>query len=226
LVDGGFAFDIPAGSTSTTVTATVGGAPVIRTFTFPAVSAATDVGDLYIGPEEVTVTGRVSDAGTGGGLAGATVKMAGRSAVSGADGRFSIPLVAYASSASAVFLGLQGEASQSGYFASFFSPGGLPVGGTVDVGSVALSSAGGDDPPPPPSNIRISVGPDGAGAVVELRSGSTIIRTGVASGSGAASFWAPVGTYTVRAVKGARTGTSPASVTSVNLPVSVNVVLS
>lgn len=224
--DGGFALDVPSGASSLTVSTTVAGTPIIRTFTFPAASASVDLGDLYIGPEEVRVTGKVVSSSTAASVAGASVSLAGRRATSGADGSFSITLVAYSSASQAVFLGLQGEASASGFFAGFFSPPSGAVGGVVSVGNVALVPTGGDSPPPLPSNLTVTCTPSGSGATVEVLSGATVIRTMTADAAGKASFWVPVGSYTVRATKAAQTGSKPVTITSTNSQTSINVTLS
>lgn len=224
--DGTFQFDVVSGTTSVTVTFTPsGGVPIVRTFTFASVTIPTDIGDLYVGPEEVTLHGKVVDSSTGAALSGAKLTIAGRTATTDAAGDFSITNVAYDSSTLAVFLGLQGTVSRTGYFSQFFSPPSGPLGGVVEVGTLALIAEGGSTPPPAPFNIGGTVSPSGGGATVELLSGATVIRTVTADSAGKYQFWAPVGTYTVRAVKGAQNGTSPANLTSVNTPITVNVTL-
>lgn len=224
--DGGFTIDVPAGATSLTVSTTIGGAPIIRTFSFPAASASTDVGDLFIGPEEVSVTGRAVSSASGAGIAGARVTLGGRSATAGADGRFTIAGVAYSSTSLAVFLGLQGVASAATYFNGFFAPPASAVGGVVAVGDVALVPTGGITPPPLPANLNVTVAPSGAGALVEVLSVGVVIRTQTADASGKAGFWLPVGSYTVRAVKAAQSGSSPVTILTTNSQTSINVTLS
>lgn len=224
--DGTFQFDVSSGTSSVTVTFTPsGGAPIVRTFTFSAVITATDIGDLYVGPEEVTLHGKVVDSSTGAALSGAKLTIAGRTATTDGTGEFNITNVAYDSSTLAVFLGLQGTASRTGYFSQFFSPPGSALGGVVEVGTIALIAEGGITPPPAPFNISGTVSPSGGGSTVELLSGATVIRTVTADGTGKYQFWAPVGTYTVRATKAALTGSSPAVLTNVNTPITVNVTL-
>jgi hypothetical protein len=224
--DGGFALDVPSGATSVTVSTTVAGKAIIRTFTFPAASSSVDLGDLFIGPDEVSVSGRLVSSSTGSSIAGATVTLAGRRAVSAADGSFTIALVAYSSASQAVFLGLQGEASATGFFTGFFSPPAAAVGGVVAVGNISLVPTGGDAPPPLPYNLIVTCTPSGSGATVEVLSGATVIRTLTADSAGKATFWLPAGAYTVRAVKAAQTGSSPVTITSTNSQTSINVTLS
>lgn len=224
--DGGFNLDVPAGATSLTVSTTVSGVPIIRTFAFPAAAASTDLGDLFIGPEEVSVTGRAVSSASGAGIGGAKVTLGGRSATAGADGRFTVAGVAYSSTSQAVFLGLQGVASATGYFSGFFAPPTGAVGGVVAVGDVPLVPTGGITPPPLPTNLTVTVTPAGAGSAVEVLSGVVVIRTQTADASGKAYFWLPAGSYSVRAAKGAQTGSSPVTITTTTSQTSINVTLS
>lgn len=230
VTDGSFQLQAAQGSTTITVTYADGGggAPVVRTFTVPPITSSVDLGDFYIGPETVTITGRLVSNADGSPIAGGAVSIAGITGVSAADGTFSLPGVAYSSSTLAVFLGLQGEASATGFFTGFFSPPGPEVGGIVNVGDVALTPQGSDDPPPLPFNIQGTVLPvtNGAGATVELLSGGNVIRTTTADGAGKFFLWAPVGTYTVRATNGALTGQANVTVVNVNGKVTVNVSIS
>lgn len=227
--DGFFEIGAPAGTTQITVTYAAGGTaqPIVRTFTFPAITSDLDLGDLYIGPEVVTIAGTVVDAGTNAPLADALVRIAGRSGTSGADGRFAVEGVAYSSSSQAVFFGLQGRVSRAGYFDRLFSPTSTPVGGVVEVGTIALSPDTGNEPPPLPFNISGNVLPaqQGAGATVELISGSEVIRVFIADSTGRFQFWAPAGAYTVRATQGAMTGTANVSLATPSEQKTVNVTI-
>ncbi len=225
-VDGGFNIDVPAGATSLTVTTTISGSPIIRTFTFPPVTASIDLGDLFIGPSEVSITGRVVDSTNGTGVPGASVSIAGRRAVSAANGAFTITQVAYSSASLSVFLGLQGTASGAAYFTGFFSPPAGAVGGVVDAGLISLVPTGGDSPPPLPANLTVNVSASGSGAVVEVLLAGTVIRSGIADSAGRVTFWLPAGTYTVRAAKAAQNGSSPVTITTPSSQTSVNVTLS
>src|SRR5688572_10897098 len=59
VVDGSFSLAVPPGTTSVLVDtqSSLG----VFTFTFPAASGTQDVGDLWVGPEKVTLSGRVLD---------------------------------------------------------------------------------------------------------------------------------------------------------------------
>ncbi len=227
VADGSFQLNANAGTTSITVTyaASGGSPPVVRTFTFPAATANVDLGDLYIGPAVVTVTGRIVDSQTGAAVPGAAVSMGGIQRVSDASGNFSLPGVAYSNAGLAVFLGLQGQITKTGYFSQFFSPPGAATGGVVNCGTIQVTPEGSTTPPPLPFNIQGAASPvaTGAGSNVQLLSGASVIRTVTADSQGRYTFWAPVGTYTIRATKGAQIANGNVQVTAVNTVVTANV---
>ncbi len=228
IIDGSFVLSVPVGATSVTVSYSDGGAPVVFTFNFAPASGTVDLGDLYIGPETVTVHGTVTDAANDLPVAGATVKLAGRTAITAANGEFNLLSVAYSSGQSAAFGDLVGEITKALYVTRQFSPPTVAVGGVVEVGTLQISPESLDEPPPFPANITGTVLPvnDGAGALVELLDGLTVIRTTTADGSGQFKLWAGVGTYTVRATNGPKTGTAPVTVTATNVQEVVNVTIS
>ena len=156
-----------------------------------------------------------------------SVTMAGRRTTSDSAGRFAILQVAYSSNNLSVFLGLQGVASAAGFFTQNFSPPSGAVGGTVDVGDIQMVPEAGTTPPPLPFNLTGLVTPIGlgAGSLVEVLSGATVIRTGTADVQGRYQFWVPVGSYTVRATQGGSIGSSPANVVNVNQTVTANVTI-
>ncbi len=218
-LDGSFQLSVPTGSAQAQVTYAPNlGAPVVRTFDFPAVGANTDLGDLFIGPEQVTVTGRVIDSTSLEPVSSALVQIAGLRAVTNSSGQFSVPNVAYSSSALAVFLGLQGSVTRTGYFAQFFSPPGAAIGGVVEIGDIAATPEGSTTPPPLPTNLTVVVRPiaAGAGAQVVVRQGGLVIRQGVADSSGRAVFWLPAGAFDVSAAAGAQSGAQTVEITSPN----------
>jgi hypothetical protein len=229
-IDGSFQLTVPSGSTSASVTyaASSTAPPIVRTFGFPGIGQNTDLGDLFIGPEQATVSGRAVDSTSGSPLGSAIVRIAGLSAATGSDGRFSIPGVAYSSSALAVFLGLQGSAERTGYFTQFFSPPGAAIAGQVEVGDVALTPEGATTPPPLPFNLTVLCRPIsvGAGSRIEVRQNGSLIRQGVADSTGRAVFWLPGGTYRVSAVQGAQTGTEDAALSSAHEQVQIQIDLS
>ena len=226
LIDGSFTLTAAVGETSVTVSYSNGGPPIVFTFSFPPASGTVDLGDVYIGPEKVTVHGTVKDASDDSLLPGALVKLAGRSATTDANGEFNLLNVAYSSSNSAAFGDLIGEVSKPLYVTRQFNPPTVAIGGVVEVGSLLISPESQDQPPPFPANVTGTVLPVnfGAGSTVQLLQGVTVIRTTTADGSGQFGFFAGVGTYTVHAFDGSgHDGTAGVTVTSQNVQVVVNV---
>lgn len=185
----------------------------VFTFGQTALSGATtDVGDLFVGPEKVSVTGTVRDAGSGAGLANVALDLGGRRAVSNSDGTFAIPDVAYSSASTAGFLGLVGNARRDGYVGvQFTANNNLPSGGnggTVAIGDILLSANSDPSPPSLPFTIfgTVSPGTLAPGAIVHLvnSSGVEVRRFTVGSDSQYRFFVAP-GAYTLTAESGART---------------------
>ncbi len=225
--DGYFSLTVPAGATSLTVTyaPTSTSTPIVRTFTFPAAATDRDLGEIYIGPDEVIVTGILRDSATNSPVSGGNITIAGRAGTSAADGRFSVPNVAYSGSTLSVFLGLQGRVTATGYFTSFFNPPSAAVGGVVDVGTVLMTSQGSGTPPPIPSNVNGTATPNAAGATIQVLQGPSVIRTTTVDGLGQFKLWLPAGTYTVQATLGSRSGSTPLTISDVQQIVNVNVTL-
>ncbi|MCW5937327.1 MAG: hypothetical protein KIT11_08480 [Fimbriimonadaceae bacterium] len=227
-IDGYFEVSAPRGVSSVSVTYTPpGGSAIVRTFNFPPATATTDLGDLYVGPTTVTVRGVVVNASTNAAVAGATVTIGGQRGTSDSSGAFSVPGVAYSANGLAVFLGLEGRVTANGFFARSFSPPSGPSGNIVQVGSVALTPQGSGTPPPPPHNVQGRVLPanEGGQAVVRALVGSSVVRTARADANGNFSLWLPVGSYTIRATKGTKTGETTLQVASTNVVKTVDVTL-
>ena len=224
VLDGFFELTAPAGSTTATVTyVPSGGTSVVRTFNFAGVSGTVDLGDLYIGPQVVTLKGKVTDASTDAPVAGATVRIAGRSTVSDSQGQFSVANVAYSTANPAVCLGLEGSATAPNYFARQFSPTSLATGGVVQIDVVSLVPFGSGDPPPPPFDVRGTVSPGGDGATVTAEVGQSVLRRVTADSNGQFKLWLPKGTFTIRAKKGSQTGQTSVTVTSLTQIKVINV---
>lgn len=228
ILDGFFQFDADAGVTTLTVTyVPTGGSAIVRTFTIPAGSGSLDLGDLYIGPQVVTLNGRVVDVSTNKAISGATVSIAGRTAKTNSSGNFSIANVAYSATNPAVFLGLEGTVNAPGYFARSFNPPTLATGGIVQVGTISLTPEGSDDPPPPPFDVQGTVTPasQGANAIVVAKQGASVLRRTTADSNGRFTLWLPTGTYTIEATSGSQKGTATVTVTDTNVIKNVNVPL-
>ena len=229
-IDGFFLLTVPQGTSSATVSFTPAGSstPVVMTFVFAPAVGTVDLGDLYIGPDEVTVHGTVTDASDGSPVQGATVKLAGRTATTDFVGEFNLLQVAYSVASPAAFGDLIGEASKTTFVTRQFNPPVTAIGGVVEVGTIVISPESLTTPPPFPSNLTGTVlpSPDGAGATVEILDGATVIRTTTADGQGQYAVWLPVGVFTVRATAGVKTGTATATMTSTNVQKVVNVTVS
>lgn len=228
VLDGFFELQADTGVTTVTITfVPTGGSAVVRTFTFPGLTSDTDLGDLYIGPQVVTLNGRVIDVSNNQPISGATVTIAGRSAKTNAAGNFSVANVAYSASNPAVFLGLEGTVTATGFFNRNFNPPTLATGGIVQVGTVSLTPEGSDDPPPPPYDVQGTVTPaaKGANATVVAKQGASVIRRATADLNGRFTLWLPVGTYTIEATSGSDKGTATITVTDTNVIKTINVSL-
>lgn len=217
--DGAFTMQVPAVTSELTVSysASAGSPPVTAVFNFDPVRprASIDLGELYIGPQTVTVRGTVVDAATQSPVAGAQVSLAGRRALTNTQGRFELLQVAYSEDSLAVFLGLQGLVAAAGFFDQPFSPPEGATAGIVEVGEVLVTSVSSEDPPPLPHNVEGVVSNGGHGAVIEALVGDSVVRTTVADGVGRYTMWLPAGTYTIRATKGTRVASA-----TVTLPTS------
>lgn len=207
IADGSFSINAPSGTTSLLVNTPGFG---VFTFSFPAASqTVSDIGDLWVGPEKVTVTGRLLDAGNNEPVALANVSFGGQHAVTDSNGQFAIGQVGYSTASPAGFLGLVGLVGKTGYFPNEFTSGGaLPSGGIANVGDVLLTPLSDTTPPPLPYNIWGVVGPvaQAPGAIVELTDTSgTVLRRVTLGSDGTYRFWMVPGSYRVRFNKGTLT---------------------
>lgn len=216
--DGSFTLEqIPNGTTSLTVD---NGVAPLWNFTIPAVNGTTDVGDLWVGPQRVTVTGTVRDAATNNPISGATVRFAGRVGTTNASGVFSLANVAYADSTQTAFWGIAGTAVATGYFLNEWSTApNTATAGVVTVGDVLLTPESDPTPPGPPYNIWGAVSAPGgaAGSVVRLKQGGTDVRLVNVGSDGRYRFFVSPGSYTIEASKGASNATPiPVTLTAQN----------
>ena len=198
LVDGSFVISAPMNSTSVIVnTGTLYGT---TTFTFPALLGTTDIGDLWVGPVQVVVSGQALDSSTGNPIANATVSYAGRNATTNASGNFSLIGIAYSNTTQAAFWGIVGTIRATGFYAQSFTTSGYTASsGIVSLPGIYLTPTNDPDPPPSPYTIhgRVLPTPGSAGTVVTLWSGSTPIRVFNVDTDGGYSFWVGPGSYTI-----------------------------
>jgi hypothetical protein len=214
--DGSFQFSVATGTTSATVDA---GALGAFTYTFPAASGVTDVGDLWVGPQKITVTGRVLDSTNNNGVEGATVSFAGQRGTTNAVGTFILHNVAYSSANQAAFWGIVGSATAPNYFKVDFTVSGkTPTGGTLTTDDIRMTPSSDDTPPNFPFTIwgKISPSANATGTIVTLKQAGTAVRVYNVGGDGAYYFWVVPGTYTIEAQKGALAANDTATLTQTN----------
>ena len=206
--DGSFSVKAPNGATSLTVIPNqTGWSSGNFSFTFPAAQDTTAVGDLWVGPEKVTVTGRVLNSTNNVAIAGAAVSFGGILGTTDANGVFTLANVAYSSTTQTAFWGILGTARASGFFKTDFSAApNVSVAGVVNVGDVLLTPSNDPNPPGTPYNVWGKVLPIGGsqGTVVTLKSGGTDVRIFNVAADGFYYFWITPGTYTVTFQKGAQ----------------------
>lgn len=204
-VDGSFSASGPSGSTSITVdTITFG----VKIYTVPAVFGTAAVGDLWFGPQETTLKGRVVSATDGSLVPGATVSFAGRIGTTDANGVFQLPNVAYSTSDQSVFWGIVGTIRKTGYVtASFTASPFTDSGGITDIGDQLITSVTDPNPPGQPYNIygKVLVAGGPSGAIVTLKQSGTPVRIVNVGSDGRYFFWIVPGTYTISYQKGALT---------------------
>lgn len=213
VADGSFTVGANSGTASLTVLAPSSLGFPIFDFVFPAqTQAVSDVGDLWVGPQKVTLRGTIRNASNSLGIGGAKIAFAGQNGVTASDGTFNIPNVAYSSANTGSFLGLVGQVSATNFFSNEFTTNGnLAVSGVVDVGDVLMTPLDSDTPPGLPFNIWGIISPSGSanGTVVTLKdTGGAIVRRFTVGTSARYQFWVDAGSYRIEFQNG--TLTAPA----------------
>ncbi len=226
--DGSFSLSASNGTTSLLIDTLSLGFGAF-TYNFPAANGVTDVGDLWIGPEKVTVTGTVRNASTNNPISGAQVAFAGRTATTDANGNFSLANVAYSSETQTAFWGILGTAKATGFLKTDWSTQPHTASsGVVAVGDILMTPVSDPNPPPPPYNIwGIVSAPGGAtGSIIRLKQGGVDVRVFNVGGDGKYFFFVNPGTYTVVGEKGASTSTPQiVNLTAPNQVIQVNVTI-
>lgn len=211
VVDGSFLIFGAKNETSLIVNAPSALSYPSFTYTFaPLTQNVNDVGDLWVGPEKVQVTGTVQNASNNAGVPGASVTFAGQRAITDASGNFTVTQVAYSSANTSSFLGLIGRVEATGFLANEFSTGGnTATGGVVNIGTILVSPIDSSDPPPLPYNIWGLITPSASapGTIVKLKLGGTEVRRFTVGVNARYQFWVPAGSYTLEFSNG--TLTSP-----------------
>jgi hypothetical protein len=217
LQDGSFQLPAPTGSSSLTVDPL--NAWGVFTFATVALSGTTDVGDLWVGPQRVTLRGRVLNSTNLQPVAGAQVTFAGRRGTTDAQGRFALTQVAYSNQTQTAFWGIVGSVRAAGFFRTDFtaSPN-TAIQGTVTVNDILITPTSDTEPPPPPFNVWGRVGPsaDAPGTLVTLKQNGTAVRIYNVGSDTSYYFWVEPGTYTIEFVKGNLTAQSSVTLTAPN----------
>lgn len=201
---GTFRLTVPSGATQVTIDSRSDSGTWTYTFA-PATSATTDVGDLYIGPSRVAVTGVVKSAVDDTPIAGATVAFAGRSGTTNAAGRFNLAEVAYYAPDLNGFWGIEGTVRASGYFVSTFTAEpSVATDALVTLDDLLLIPTSDTTPPDVPYNVwgRVSPSAQAAGTVVTVFEGGSSVRSFTVGTNGLYWFWLTPGSYTLRYEKG------------------------
>jgi hypothetical protein len=197
--DGSFSFVVPQSATSVLVLYQSGSTTASFRFTIPPATGGTaDMGDLYIGPEKVTVKGRVISAIDSTAVQGAQVDFASRSGATDASGNFSLGEVAY-SAVGGAFFDIEGRVTRLGFLPQSFRAEDFAVSGVVTVSDILLVPESGSEPPPPPYNIKGKVSPNNSapGTIVTLLAGGVPIRRWTVGNDGTYGFWVLAGSYTM-----------------------------
>ncbi|MBL8087150.1 MAG: hypothetical protein JNM85_03650 [Chthonomonas sp.] len=216
--DGSFVMSAASGTSSIVILFQVpGGGTQTMTYTFAPATGDLDLGELFVAPETVTVTGKALAAADSAPVPGATVRFAGRSTTTDSSGTYTLTDVAFDSTALAAFLSLEGTVIKSGFFPATLSANAGPSSGVVTIDDIFLSADIGVEPPGTPSTVDGTVTPGvvgGTGTVVQLVHSGTVIRSVTVGSNGKFGFWVPVGSYILRASNSA-SGKSSGDVTVV-----------
>jgi len=196
--DGVFVLNVAQGANQLIVTH-----PIFPTFVFdfPPVTATTSLGDFWIGPETVSIQGRVVNSQDSAPISGALVQFAGKRAVTAGDGTFSLTGVAYDSQNDFVFIGIFGTASKSGFLTAQFNVVNQPVNGVITIPDILLAPESDPNPPGPPYNLWGVVTVQGGspvGVIATLLQGGAPVRVFNVGANGRYQFWAEPGSYTIR----------------------------
>lgn len=205
-------FSVAANNGATSLLVDTHSALGVWTFTIPTVSGTVDAGDLWVGPEKVTLTGRVVGSTNSQPISGATVTFGGRTGTTNAQGIYSLANVAYSSLTQTAFWGIQGTAVAPGFFATTFSAApSVANNGVVTVNDVVLTPLSDTTPPGTPGNIfgRVTPVNQATGTIVTLSiTGGNVVRIFNVDSTGDYAFWVPAGNYTLTYQNGAATAPS------------------
>lgn len=210
VIDGSFLVGASRGETQLLVSApSLLGYPVFTYNTQPLNQNQNDVGDLWVGPQQVTVRGVVQNAADNAPITNAVIRFGGQMATTDASGTFNVLQVAYSSANTSSFLGLSGRAEATNFLSNEFTPGGNEaVAGIVNIGVILLTPVDSNTPPPTPFNIWGIIAPSNlaSGTIVTLKdTGGTPVRRFTVGVNARYQFWVPAGQYTLDFANGVHT---------------------
>jgi hypothetical protein len=177
--------------------------PGILTFVFSLlpITAPTDLGDFWIGPEVVNIVGTVLDAQSGLGVPQASVSFAGRKTLTQQNGDFVLENVAYDSNSQFVFFGIIGRVEKEGYVTAEFNANQNPVQNIITLPPILLAPTSDPIPPGPPFNLWGIVtvqGGNSSGTIVSLIFQGSTFRLQNLTSDGKYLFWVPPADYILR----------------------------
>ncbi len=222
--EGTFQLSVTVGTTQLIVRA-----PGLPQFTFrlPVLQSGQtyDLGDLYVGPQTVSVQGRILNALTQDSVGDAEVTLLGQRAFTNpTNGRFTLNDVAYDPEG---ILDPEGEVNRTGFIPRRFLVDQPVVSGVIELGDILLLPETDENPPAGPGNVQgvVIVPADSpVGVRVDIYSPpSATIPTEsafVTQSNGQFRLWLLPGDYRLVFVKGSRSATRTVSVS--NLQTTVN----
>ncbi len=225
LQEGTFQLAVPIGTTQLIVRA-----PGLPQFTFrlPILQAdqTVDLGDLYIGPETVSVQGRIINALTQEPVGDAEVILLGQRAFTNpVNGRFTLNDVAYDPEG---ILDPEGEVRRTGFIPRRFLVDQPVISGVIDLGDIPLLPETDENPPAGPGNVQgiVIVPADTPIGVridiynppsAQFPQESVIVN----QSNGQFRLWLLPGDYRLVFVKGTRSATRNVSVSDLQTPINL-----
>ena len=220
--DGSFSLTAGPTTTSVVVDTTSYGA---WTFPFTGSSGTVDLGQLWVGPSRVSLSGTIIDSTTGLPVGNSTVSFAGISTTAAGNGKFTLSPVPYNGASLPVFWGIVGSVTNPSYFTDMFTASGVSAsGGVVALGDILVTPSNDPNPPGQPYSISGVVEPVGpsTGTVVTLLSGGVPVRVFNVGATGQYTFWIGPGSYTITYKNGSQSApTQSVTVVSLGTPVTV-----
>lgn len=212
-------FTIQVVPTTRTIKVRATGFPEFE-FTLPALRAnqTYDLGELYIGPQQVVVRARVLDALDNSPVVGANVTLQGDRVVTDTEGRFIFNKVAYDSEGAFDSEGLvEASGGTRSYIPQPFVVDVPPISGEISLPDILMAPESSTNPPPLPANVTGKVTASGGVDVLGTRidiyrptTATTPLRSSfVLNANGDFGVWLSPGVYRIQFVKTRSGGLPP-----------------